>query len=99
VLTERDRSVLEDFPLRRINQVSLMGESSQSECVIDDDITGGMSSSSSDDEPSAKRTKVVTPTRRILSEEKEAIRLQRQAEREQRYSIALGNLQKGGFDG
>ncbi|XP_065901046.1 tRNA (adenine(58)-N(1))-methyltransferase non-catalytic subunit TRM6-like isoform X2 [Dysidea avara] len=97
VLSEKDRSILEEYPLRRINQVSLMGECNQSECVVDnDDITRGMSSSSSDEEPSAKRTKT---TRRVLSEDKEAIRLQRQAEREQRYSLALGHLREGGFDG
>lgn len=77
-----------------------MEDCSQSEYVIDDnDITGGVSSSSSDEEPSAKRTKISKATRRVLSEEKEAIRLQRQAEREQHYSVALGYLQEGGFDG
>jgi len=99
VLSEKDRSILEEYPLRRIGQVSLMHNYSQSTCVVDDDIRGCVSSSSSDEEPSAKRTKITKATRRVLSEEKEAIRLQRQVEREQRYTIALGHLQEGDFDG
>lgn len=96
VLSEKDRAVLMDYPLRRIMQLSL-AESSQSECISVDNIDES-SSSSSDDEPPAK--KVTKTTKRVLDdEEKEAIRLQRQAEREKCYAVARRHLQEADFDG
>ena len=95
VLTEKHRSVLMGYPLRRIMQLSLE-ESSQSESVMNDN-TDGQSSLSSDDEPPAK--KVTKTTRKILDDDKEAIRLQRQADREKCYAVARKHLQEGDFDG
>jgi len=96
VLTKKDRSVLMEYPLRRIMQLSLE-ESSQSECITNDN-TDDESSLSSDDEPPAK--KVTKTTKRVLDDEdKEAMRLQRQAEREKCYAVARQHLQDGDFDG
>ena len=72
-----------------------MEESSQLECMND---TIDESLSSSDDEPPAKR--VTKTTKRVLdNDEKEAIRLQRQAEREKCYAVARSHLEEGDFDG
>lgn len=94
ILTERDRAILIEYPLRRIMQLS-MEESHQSECT-NDNIDESLSSS--DDEPPAKR--VTKETKRVLDDdEKEAIRLQRQAEREKCYAVARRHLEEGDFDG
>ena len=94
VLGEKDRAILMEYPLRRIMQLS-MEESSQSECT-NDNIDESLSSS--DDEPPAKR--VTKTTKRVLDDdEKEAIRLQRQAEREKCYAVARRHLEEGDFDG
>lgn len=84
-----------EYPLRRIMQLS-SEESSQSENVTVDE-AGVESFSSSDDEPPAKRA--TKETKRILDDEKEAMRLQRQAEREKFYAVARRHLQEGEFDG
>lgn len=85
-----------EYPLRRIMQLSLE-ESNQSECVTHDNVDIE-SFSSSDDEPPAKR--VTKATKRVLEDdEKEAIRLERQAEREKCYTAARRHLQEGEFDG
>ena len=112
VLSEKDRAILTEYPLRRIIQLT-MEESNQSECgtknsqpecvtkesqsgyVTNDD---SVEESSSDDEPPTKR--VTKTTRKVLEDdEKEAMRLQRQAEREGCYAVARRHLQEGEFDG
>lgn len=93
ILTEKDRSVLMEYPLRRIMQLSLE-ESGQSECVTNDN-TDGESSLSSDDEPPATKT-----TKRVLDDDdKETMRLERQADREKCYAVTRKHLQEGDFDG
>ena len=112
VLSEKDRAILMEYPLRRIMQLTLeesdqsecvtkdsqserVIKDSQSECVTNDD---SVDESFSDDEPPAKR--VTKTTKKVLDDdEKEAIRLQRQAEREKCYAAARGHLQEGEFDG
>ena len=94
VLTEKDRAILMEYPLRRIMQLS-MEESTQLECTNDNI---DESFSSSDDEPPAKR--VTKAAKRVLDDdEKEAIRLQRQAQREKCYAVARRHLEEGDFDG
>ena len=94
VLSEKDRAILMEYPLRRIMQLP-MEESNQSECI--NDVEYEMSSSS-DDEPPAK--KVAKATKKVLDDDdKETMRLQRQAEREKCYAVARKHLQEGGFDG
>ena len=121
ILSEKDRAILMEYPLRRIMQLTLeesdqsecvtkdsqservikdsqsecVIKDSQSECVTNDD---SVDESFSDDEPPAKR--VTKTTKKVLDDdEKEAIRLQRQAEREKCYAAARGHLQEGEFDG
>lgn len=106
VLSEKDRAILTEYPLRRIMQLTSLEESDQSESVTKDsqsesvtrDSQSECDESFSDDEPPAKR--VTKTTKKVLDDdEKEAIRLQRQAERERRYTTARGHLQEGEFDG
>ena len=94
VLSEKDRAILMEYPLRRIMQLSVK-ESNQSECINDD---VECESSSGDDEPPAKRV-AKAPKKVLNDDDKEALRLQRQAEREKCYSVARKHLQEGGFDG
>lgn len=84
-----------EYPLRRIMQLSLE-EFIQSECSdIAANDNGEQSLSSSDDEPPVKKV-----TKRVFDDdEKEATRLQRQADREKCYTVARKHLQEGDFDG
>ena len=121
VLSEKDRIILTEYPLRRIMQLTMEEsnqsecgtknsqsecgtKNSQSECVTKESQSGyvtnddSVEESSSDDEPPTKR--VTKTTRKVLEDdEKEAIRLQRQAEREGCYAVARRHLQEGEFDG
>ena len=112
VLSEKDRVILTEYPLRRIMQLTMEEsnqsecgtKNSQSECVTKESQSGyvtnddSVEESSSDDEPPTKR--VTKTTRKVLEDdEKEAIRLQRQAEREGCYAVARRHLQEGEFDG